>query len=259
MRRIQAFEFNELETTPRFIRDSIVEILGNGLKIGRVLKSVGPVFMNFCDRAGCSRVLDLCSGTGEPAGIFLESLKKSGFDPPRFVLSDLFPNQNAMAAVKARHPNHVEVLPSPVDATDVPEAVDCPARTIINAFHHFSDALAADILADCVAKRRAVFIVEGFQRRPAGFFPLFPPLVTAFHLNPFVTRRERALKLFFSFVVPAIAACGTWDAVVSFLRTRNREELLDLVRPLSQSYQWEFVDAPYPAGGRNGVFMGFPV
>ncbi|MEW5734642.1 MAG: hypothetical protein AB1921_07290 [Thermodesulfobacteriota bacterium] len=256
--RIQAFEFNDNPRVPRFLRDSIVEILGLGLRLGNVLAPVGPVFMEFCQRAGVDEVLDLCSGTGEPAAILVNTLKRAGFCPPTFYISDLFPNREAMERSVSRHPDKLVAVPEPVDATDVPERLDRSGRCIINAFHHFRPELGAAILADCVAKRRPVFLAEGFNRRPAGFFPLLIPLVLAHYLNPFFAKRDRGLKLFFTYLVPAVSLLGTWDAVVSFLRTRTPEELFEMTRPISRGYVWEAREVPYPAGGANTVFFGIP-
>ena len=204
MHRIQAFEFNERGDVPRFVRDSIVEILGNGLRWGRVLEAAGPAFLEFCGRARCDAVLDLCSGTGEPASTFLSSLPGDTTSLPDFYLSDLFPNVEAMDQVRARHPGKVRLITRPVDATNVPPEVDRPARTIINALHHFPPALAQKILADCVAKGRAVFVIEAMQRKPLHIFSLMPFFTAAFFANPFLCPRDRALKLFFSHVVPVI-------------------------------------------------------
>lgn len=257
--RIQAFEFNDNPRVPRFIRESIVEILGMGLRIGRLLEPSAPAFMEFCERAGVEEVLDLCCGTGEPAAILVEALYRAGFDPPVFYLSDLFPNPSAMARAASRYPDKLVVIEEPVDATDVPEGLDRAGRSIVNAFHHFGPELASRILADCVAKKRPVFVAEGFHRKPGGFFPLLVPLILSHYLNPFVAPRDRGLKLFFTYVVPAISILGGWDAVVSFLRTRNPEELFEMVRPFSAGYAWEGREVPFPGGGRNTVFYGLPV
>ncbi len=258
MQRIQAFEFNERPEVPRFVRDSIVEILGNGIRWGRVLENTGPVFMDFCSRAGCGAVLDLCSGTGEPAGTFLSAILKRSTTPPQFHLSDLFPNIEAMEQVRQRYPDRVRVVKRPVDATDVPADVDCQARTMINALHHFPPELVRKIMADCVKKDRAVFIVEGFQRKASRFFPLLPYFTASLYVSPFLARRDRSKKIFFSYVVPAIAGAGLWDAVVSLLRTHTKEELYGLVRPLGGDYEWEYREVPFFPGGRNLVFLGIP-
>jgi len=258
VKRIQAFEFNELPATPRFIRDSIVEILGNGLSWGRVFSPVAPVFMEFCKKAGADRVVDLCSGSGRPVSILLDAIKAQGMAPPEFVLTDLLPNPEAMAQTRARHPENVRIIQKSVDATQVPADVDQPARTIINAFHHFSPELAFSILADTVEKRRAVFIVEGFKRELPRFLPLMPALTASHFLTPFLSPKDRKKKILFTYFLPLVSLCGGWDAVVSFFRTRNEAELFEMAGRLDADYQWEYREAPYFPGGRNVVFYGIP-
>ncbi len=258
MKRIQAFEFNELPATPRFIRESIVEILGNGLSWGRVFSPVAPVFMEFCQKARADRVVDLCSGSGRPVSILLDAIKAQGMVPPQFVLTDLLPNPAAMEKTRARHPDSVRIIEKPVDATRVPADVDQPARTIINAFHHFNPELAFSILADTVARRRAVFIVEGFKRERGRFLPLMPALTASYLLSPFLAEKDRKKKIFFSYFLPLVSLCGGWDAVISFFRTRTEAELFEMAGRLHADYRWEYREAPYFPGGVNVVFFGIP-
>lgn len=258
MRRIHAFEFNDSAWCPRFIRDSIVETLGTGLRWGRIYDPAGPVFADFCARAGCDAVLDLCTGSGEPASILIDAVRRSGREPPRFVLSDLFPNVPSMERVAARHDGKIEVVRDPVDATAVPERVDRPARTVVSAFHHFPPALAARILADCVAKRRAVFVLEGFPRRLSRLLSIVPAMAAALLANPFRTRRDRLLKALFTYVLPIIPIAGFWDAVVSVLRVHSETDLRAMVEPLGGGYEWTYRELPFFPLGRAVAFYGIP-
>ena len=175
--RIHAFEWNDNEKAPRWLRDSIVEILGRGLRWGRIYVPVAPLFARFLERAGARSVLDLASGSGEPCSILLDAFERAAMAPPRFVVSDLFPNEPALRAVAERHPGRVEVVTESVDATAVPERYDQPARTIITAFHHFTPELARKIFADCVARRRAIFILEPGGRKPRLVFSVLPSMI----------------------------------------------------------------------------------
>lgn len=256
--RVHAFEFNERPECPAFVRDSIVEALGAGLRWGRMYDAVGPIFAEFLERSGCDAVLDVCSGSGEPASILLDALDRAGARAPRFALSDLFPNVPTMEAVAARHPGRVEVVREPVDATAVPAAIDRGARTIISAFHHFPPDLAAAILADCVAKRRAVFVVEALRRDLRSLLSILPAMTVAALVNPLRARRDRVKKALATWVVPIVPAAGLWDAVVSDLRSYREDELRALVAPLGGGYLWEGREARYRPGGRALCFFGLP-
>ncbi len=258
MPRLHAFEFNDSPACPRFVRESIVEVLGTTLRQGKIYDGVAPVFAEFCERAGADTVLDLCSGSGEPASIFIEALERVGVEPPTFVTSDLFPNLSRMDAVAARHPGRVHVIREAVDATDVPSEIDQPARTIISAFHHFQPDLARGILVDCVAKRRPVFILEPFPRELlrlvsiscSAFFPLL--------LNPLTAERGRLQKALFTYVIGAIPLAGVWDAIISTCRVYSEAELREMVADSGSGFEWEYREVPYSMGGRAVVFYGVP-
>lgn len=258
MARIHAFEFNDHPSCPRFVRDSIVETLGTGLRWGRFYDPVGPVFAEFCRRAGADSILDLCTGTGMPVSILLDVLARQGGPAPRFALSDLFPNLPALEKVATHHPGRLEIVAVPVDATDVPAAVDRPARTVFNAFHHFAPDLAGRILADCVRKRRAIFVLESFTHELRRLRSILPVMTAAIFANPFLTRRDRLLKLLLTLPVPVIPLAGLWDAVVSILRTHTEEELRALVAPLGNGFAWEYRRIPFGWGGCATVFFGVP-
>lgn len=258
MRRIDAFEFNESAWCPRFVRDSIVETLGNGLRWGRIYHAAGPTFAEFVERARVDRVLDLCSGSGEPASILTDALVEQGFRPPRFVLSDLFPNEPAFERVAARHPGRIEFVREPVDATAVPAGVDQPARMVISAFHHFSPAVAGRLLADSVAKRRPIFILEGFPRALLRLPSILPSMTAAMFANPVLAGRDRLKKAAFTYLLPLIPAAGMWDAIVSVLRVHSEEELRAMVRPLAEDWEWDYRTIPWSPGGCAVAFMGIP-
>lgn len=258
MRRIHGFEFNELDWCPEIIRTSIVEILGNGQRWGRIYDPMAPVFADFCRRAKCETVLDLCSGSGEPAGILIDALKRQGIPSPRFIISDLFPNIEAMNRSAARHPGLIQVNEESVNATNVPPSLKASARTIISAFHHFPPTLAADILADCVAQRQALFILEGFPRSFRRFLAFLPFLTIAFCVNPFLTKKHRILKFIFTFIIPVIALLGLWDGITSSLRVHTKDEMMRMAAPLGDHYQWAYHETPFFPGGRAVAFWGIP-
>jgi hypothetical protein len=257
MRRIQAFEVNDTAFFPRFLRESIVETLGLGLRWGRIYDAVSPLFASFVERAGVSSVLDIGTGTGEPASILISALARAGLTAPRFVLSDLFPNHAALARVAARHPGQIEVVSTPVDATDVPAAVDQPARMVISAFHHFPPELARRLLADSVAKRRPIFILEGFPRQLRRAVSIIPIMAAAVFANPFLTSQDRFLKFLFTFLIPIIPLAGFFDAMVSIMRIHSESELRALVEPLG-GFTWEYHEVPFFPCGRAVVFLGIP-
>ncbi|MBF0119602.1 MAG: hypothetical protein HQK79_12255 [Desulfobacterales bacterium] len=258
MQRIQAFEFNELSSCPKFIRDCLIEILGNAIRWGNIFGGVGPIFKEFCDKCGCETILDICSGSGEPASILIESLYKQDVPAPNFVISDLFPKIHAMEEVAKKHPGKIEIVRDPVDATDVPKMFDQPARTIINAFHHFPPKLGSQILYDCVSKKRGIFILEGFPRNFKCFSAMIPSLSAAMLLNPVLTKEDKLLKIIFTYYIPLIAILGVWDSTISVFRIYSKDEIIKMAKDVGPNYKWEYHEIPFLPWGRAVVFSGLP-
>jgi len=258
MRRIHAFELHDLRHCPVLVRETIQESLGNALRWGRLYHHAAPAFADFCEQAGCDRVLDLCSGSGEPVAILLEALEQRRLPAPRFALSDLYPHRERMQRVARRHPDRVEVVAEPVDATDVPAHLDRGARTIISAFHHFAPPLAAAILADCVRKRQAVFVLEPCPRDLRRVLWLSAVYTIAVTLNPLLAPRAKLRKATLTFGVPVLPAAGIWDGVVSIMRMYSAADIERLTSPLGDRFSWHYQQISVPLGGRISLLSGLP-
>lgn len=257
MKRRQLFEFHERAECPRFVRDSVVETLGTGLRWLGMGEVAGPAFARFCEDARCARVLDLCSGSGAPADLVLEWMAAHGTAAPEVVLSDLFPNEVAFARVRAKHPAQVRFESRPVDATAVPEDVAHDARVIVNAFHHFDPAQAARIVADAVSRRKSLFVYEGFPRAVTRFLATGPAMLPALLLNPLMSGQQRVAKALLTYVLPVIPVVATWDGVVSALRMHDEADLRAMTSP-GDDYRWSYEERPYGHGARAVIFSGIP-
>ncbi|KPA09805.1 conserved hypothetical protein, membrane [Candidatus Magnetomorum sp. HK-1] len=258
MKRIQAFEFNERQECPRFLRDAVVEILGKAIKLGKIFDPVAPLFKEFCQRTNNYSFIDLCSGTGEPLTAFVKGMQQDKANSVCFTASDLFPKVHAMKEVVKEFPDNISMIYESIDATDVPENHDRPGRTIINAFHHFSTDMAQKIIQDSVQKRRAIFILEAFPRDFKCFLAFFPMLTLSFLINPFLTQKDRLTKLIFSFLIPIIPIIGTFDGFISVCRIHDKEELMKMVEPYQDVYDWEYHQVPFSKWGKSLVFVGIP-
>ncbi len=256
--RVHAFEIHDSSACPTLVRESIVESLGMALRWGQIYAPVAPLFARFCERTGSRRILDLCSGSGEPVSILLEAMARQRAASPRFVLSDLFPNPEAMRRVAFRHPGHIEISLTPLDARDVPAHLDGDARTIVSAFHHFPPPLARSILADCVRKRRPVFVLEPCPRNPLRIAALALAYGAASLINPLVARRRRLTKALLTYAAPLLPAAQLWDGTVSVLRMYTKAELFELVAPLGDDFEWTYHAIPLRLGSVATVFQGVP-
>ncbi len=257
MRRRHLFEWNDTDWAPAALRETIVEALSRTLAWGRILRgAVGP-FHAFLDATRATEVLDLCSGAGGPALILAEELSRAGVTPPRFVMTDLHPHPEAWTRLRAGHPDVLDFVAEPVDATNIPAGLgEGRARVIINALHHFRPELAAAIVRGACADGPGVFIAEGFERNPLRFAPFAAAGIPALLVNPLLSERHRLAKVFLTWLTPAALAASVWDGLVSTLRVYTEAELREMVAPLGPTFRWEYGTWEFPAFGRGYYFYG---
>ena len=257
VKRMQLFEFNDSSVCPRFLRDSIVEILGRTIKQCGFYDPIAPCFKQFCERAQCKQILDLCSGSGEPVAVLLDALKKNGNTDIGFHLSDLLPPDYNNSTVLKTYPDAITFSPAPVNAMDVDDCPTHQARTLIAGFHHFRPEQAKKILQNSAAANKAICIIEPFTRRLSTTTPFFIKSFLPGMLNPIQTGKDQWLKALFTYVLPLTPLLGWWDTVVSALRMYSREEYFDMVKDLD-GFQWEFHEFPVAFGGTVTMFTGVP-
>ena len=260
LRRFQLFEFNDLAWVGSDVRDTVVESLGRGLRWGRTLTGLVQPFADFLQAAGTERVLDLCSGSGEPAHILIDEFRRARRQPPQFLLTDLYPRERAWKRSMATEPSVTAHL-QPVDATAIPAELGAGrARTIINAFHHFPPSLAARVLADAMRARAPFWVSEPFDRNPLQFLAFSPFGLAALLANPLLTPERTLGKAVLSWgVLPLTLGLSAWDGFVSTLRVYEEAELRAMVQPLASEYRFCHGTYRYALGGQGYYFWGVPI
>jgi hypothetical protein len=257
--RIQAFEFNDTAATPKFLRDTVVESLSRTLRWGRMLRPLVPPFRRFLAASGATEILDLCAGAAGPASILASEMRAAGEPPPRFLLTDLYPQLDAWRAAREAHPGDIDFVADPVDATAIPEPLARGrARTIINAFHHFSPDLARALLADAVRGSAGIFLSESFDRNPLRFLPFAPAGLPALFANPLLSPRDRLAKAAATYLLPISTGISLWDGVVSTLRVYSERDLFEMVRDLGPTFRWEYGTYHFAPFGKGTYFFGVP-
>jgi hypothetical protein len=254
--RVHAFEWNDREWAPEALRDLIVESLGRTLRWGRVLDGVAEPLAALLRASGATEILDLGSGSGEPAAILAGALRRRGIEPPRIVLTDRFPRSDAWRELQRAEPA-IDFVAEPVDATLVPvELSRGRMRTIVNVLHHFPPALADGIVADAVRAGAPTLVVEGFERNPLGFASFAPVGVVALAAGPLLARRQRLAKAVLAWGTPLALAASVWDGLVSTLRVYTEDELRGMVRRAGgDDRRWSFDRYRFPFGG-VGTWFG---
>ncbi len=260
MKRRHMFEFHELARCPTFVRETVIETLGNGLHWSGLSSIIGPAFEEFCDQAKPDRVLELCSGSGRPVADLAQYRLDKGESVPTYTLSDLFPNHASWERAKQEQPQAVDVCRESVDATAVRAAPEHDARMMVNAFHHFDSVQARAILEDCANNGKSVFVFEGAPRGVGSFISLTlssPKVLLALLANPLLAPRHKLLKAVFTYMCPILPMVFMWDSVITNMRIYDRAELESLVKAIPD-YCWTYREVPFGQGARAVAFFGVP-
>ena len=223
--RLQLVEIHDLASCPPSLRDALTDFLAFTENLAGAYDPVAPPLRRALERTKARRIVDLCSGAGGP----WRRLRPHVGVP--VLLTDLYPHHSA--------PPDLPFHPAPVDARAVPESLD-GFRTIFTAFHHFRPGEARAILADAVQRGQGIGVFELARRAPLEIavvaFTWLGTLVSV----PFI-RPWRWSRLVWTYLPPVLPIVGTFDGVVSCLRTYSKAELEELVRGLD-TYDWEIGD-----------------
>ena len=220
--RLHLVEIHDLVGCPASLRDALTDFLAFSVNRTGAYDPAGPLLRDALQRARAGRIVDLCSGAGGPWS------RLAGKVGVPVLLTDLYPHRNGVPSL----PLHAE----PVDARAVPQQLD-GFRTLFTAFHHFRPAEARAILEDAVRRRQGIGVFEIARRAPLEIAVVAFTWLGALLALPFI-RPWRWSRFFWTYVPPVLPVVGTFDGVVSCLRTYSRAELTELVRGLD-SYDWE--------------------
>src|SRR6266404_1158053 len=216
--RLHLVEIHDLPSCPPSLRDALTDFLAFSENLAGAYDPVAPLLRRALERPEAARIVALCSGAGGP---WRRLASRVGVP---VLLTDLYPH-------------HEEV--TRVDARAVPAELD-GFRTIFTAFHHFRPAEARSILADAVQRGQGIGVFEIARRAALEItvvaFTWLGTLVSA----PFI-RPWRWSRLAWTYLPPALPIVGTFDGIVSCLRTYSRPELEELVRGLD-GYGWDIGD-----------------
>lgn len=256
MKRIHFVELEDLPWFPAFLRDYGTDYLRFLSNQFDVFKGIVPRLSAVLARVPGHRVVDMASG-GTGGWRKLSEHLKAAHPDLKVTLSDFYPNVPAFEALKAQVPDVFDYHPTPVDARDVPAALQ-GLRTQLLSMHHFKPEDVQRILANAVAARQPIALLEVTERNLRGLLPiLFSPL-TVLLTTPFIGP-FRIGRLVFTYLIPIVPLFVLFDGVVSILRTYTVPEMQAMAAavPDSASYTWEI---GRQASGPGGVLylIGYP-
>jgi hypothetical protein len=238
-RRVHLWEWEDLPWFPARIRDYLTDFLSfMGERTVHAYRPFAARLGAALDATGDTRLVDLCSGAGAPAVAIAGLLAREGRDV-RVTLTDLYPNLGRFRAMAAASGGRVDFVDTPVDATAVPASLR-GFRLICNAFHHLDPTMAERLVADAVAKRQGIAVLELLERSPLGVAAALSTGAVMLAVTPFI--RPRTLgRFFFTYALPVAPLTTMWDGTVSALRIYSPRELEALVAriPGADAFVWD--------------------
>ncbi len=213
--RVHLVEIHDLPSCPPSLRDALTDFLAFIANLAGAYDPVAPLLRRALARTGAHRIIDLCSGAGGP----WRTLATQVGVP--VVFTDLYPHGHNVVRVEARS------VPAELDGF----------RTVFTAFHHFRPAEARAILADAVQRRQGIGVFEIARRAPLEIGVVALTWLGTLAAVPFI-RPWQWSRFAWTYVPPVLPVVGTFDGIVSCLRTYSEPELRELVRGLD-NYDWD--------------------
>lgn len=249
MKRLDLFEFEDLDWVPSILRDTGTDLLDLGFRRIGFFDGVAHKLIEVIRLTGATRVLDLCSGGGGGTLHLLDHVRAAGL-PTEFIFSDRYPNVAGIAQVARRLDPRARYERQPVDAMTA-FGSQAGLRTMSGALHHFTPNAVQTILATIIEHRAPLAFFDiapslALRKLPIGLVPLamslntvmlfVASLVAMLFLRPF-----RLSRLLLTYVLPLIPALVAWDGTVSALRAYTPDELLSLAKAArgGSTYHWE--------------------
>jgi hypothetical protein len=256
VRRLHLFELEDQPWFPTVVRDLATDFLHFIETRLALNRAVAPMLAEGIRRTGATALVDLCSGGAGPVPALLDDLAGEGV-AVSVVLTDRFPNVEALRRISAGSCGRITFVAEPIDARAVPHDIR-GFRTIFNGFHHFRPVDAVAILRSATAAGQPIGIFEISQRTlrtflPMFLLPIFVWIATPF-MRPFLWRR-----VFWTYLVPAVPLTCLWDGIVSQLRAYTPAELEQLGVQADPAAEWRAGTVPLPeAPGTVTYLLGYP-
>jgi hypothetical protein len=241
MRRIHLFEFTDLSWYPQTFRRIQTDYLQFVATRSSAQKNLVPLLIQGLQVANTTEIVDLCSGGSGPWLILQKQLAQAGY-PVKILLTDKYPDSQAVQKWGNGFGGEIAYLPEPIDALQVPPCLK-GMRTLFEGFHHFKPDQAQAIICNAVENRAPIGIFEMSLKPPYGLpFLLFAPVMTIlayFVLTPFI-RPLTWSRLLWTYLIPVVPLITCWDGIISLLRVYSQQDLQKLTGSLScKKYIWK--------------------
>ena len=238
MKRIHAFEFEDLQWFPKNLRNYATDFLQFGANTFDIYKTVTPILKRGIESAGNNTIIDIASGGGGGLTKIASRLKKE-IPSLKIILSDFYPNLEAFKRTKSYAPEIFEFIETPVDAMNVSPSIK-GLRTQFLSLHHFKPEQAKAILQNAVDSNQPIAIFEVQERDFISLIPMILSPINVWLCTPFITPFKWD-RILFTYLIPILPIFIMWDGIISVLRTYTQEELNQIILELKNHdrFNWD--------------------
>ena len=256
MRRIHAFEFNDLSWLPENLRNYATDFLQFVANAFDMYRCVIPILETGIRSSGNDTIIDIGSGGGGGLVKIAEHLKKSISDI-KIILSDCYPNIDAFKKTKAQHASVFEYAEGSINAMDIPHYLT-GFRTHFLSFHHFRSKDAKAILQNAVDRNQPIGIFEAQQRNIKNLVQRMLSPIALLLMTPFI-KPFKVDRIIFTYLVPVLPLLILWDGVISVLRAYTVPELKQIISEVRyhERFCWQ-VDIVEAKSGHILYLLGIP-
>ena len=137
LKRVHVFEFEDASWLPDVLRRYVRDLIVVANRVFGVTDGIQHVIGNLLKEGNFRRVVDLGSGSGGAMPEVVQALQGSGLQGLELVLTDKYPDQEAISRFEGEPCTGINYKRDSVDATDL-SGVEADFYTMINSFHHLT-------------------------------------------------------------------------------------------------------------------------
>lgn len=266
MKRIQLFEFEDYSWFPNWLRRCMTNLIVVLHKMMGISEVLAYLIARVLKENNLSKIIDLGSGSGGAMPEVLLALHEmDDLKHVELVMTDLYPNMEAVKKFNQKKEEKINYLEIPVDATDLITAPN-GLKTMINSFHHMSPKTARKILESAELNKQPILIYEmAVNKIPLLIWILLLPLslvilmIMTLFMTPFV-KPFTWQQFVFTYLIPIIPVCYAWDGQASLPRMYSLKDIDVLLEGLGNAnYYWEHGPAKKSNGKKLGTYIvGYP-
>lgn len=257
MRRMHLFELHEEPWFPEVLRSIFRAGLGKTQSKLGVFDNAIPKIRDFLGGSErSSRVLDLCSGSGQTTIHILDLFQKcEDGKEVEVMLSDLYPEVERFERLRAERPHSVSYCEEPVDALRPPD-LGPHCRSIFASLHHFRPPQVRRILEDAACRSEGICVLESTTRSWKSLLATLPMPLLAAVVCGVTLRPWRFSHLLWSVLIPVIPLVVLWDSVVSTLRSYTVEDLRRITGSMDcEGFEWIVGEVPMVKTGLPTTYL----